>query len=70
MMFKDMDTDGNSTMDEGEFIAFFGIASDDVEAPTATNVGVSLIEHTDNEDKHPERLVPGDTSEQDADARP
>ena len=71
VLFKDMDTDGNSTIDEDEFIAFFGIlASDDVEAPTATNAEVSSTEHADNEDKHPERLVPGGTSGQDADARP
>jgi hypothetical protein len=70
VLFKDMDTDGNSTIDEGEFVAFFGIlASDDVEAPAATNVDVTLTEHADNEHKHSERLVPG-TSEQDADARP
>jgi hypothetical protein len=39
MLFKDMDTDGSSSVDVDEFIAFFGIApasapSDDLEAPT------------------------------------
>ena len=46
------------------------LASDDVEAPTATNVEMSSTELADNEHKIPEGLVPGGTSEQDADARP
>jgi hypothetical protein len=57
MLFKDMDTDGNSTVDVDEFVAFFGIApSDDVEALTATATEGSFVEE----------LVPSG----DGDARP
>ncbi len=66
VLFKDMDTDGNSTVDADEFVAFFGIAPpDDVEAPAATDPGTSLVDEA-------EHLVPPETliREQDGDARP
>lgn len=66
VLFKDMDTDGNSTVDADEFVAFFGIAPpDDVEEPAATDPGTSLVDEA-------EHAVPPETliREQHGDARP
>ncbi len=44
VIFKDMDVDGNSTIDVDEFVAFFGIApSDDLEAPTASAAASAAV---------------------------
>ena len=71
VLFKDMDTDGNSAIDEDEFVAFFGVAPvDDVEAPTITDMGTDAVDDVERSGQALETLIPESNDQQDAGARP
>jgi hypothetical protein len=67
VIFKDMDVDGNSTIDVDEFVAFFGIApSDDLEAPTASAAVSANVESLEEEvDISEEPCFPATTNKTD-----